>query len=159
TTVLASFRQSLRDAGYVEGQNIAIEQHWANDQLDLLPSLATDLVRRRVAVIVAGGGPPSTLAAKSATPTIPIVIVAGSDAVALGLVASLNRPGGNVTGVSFITSELEAKRLGLLREIVPQAGALGYLSDARFQFQASRQLTDQVLQAARTLGVEMVVVA
>jgi putative ABC transport system substrate-binding protein len=156
TAVLASFRQSLKEAGFVEGQNLAIEYRWASDQLDRLPALAADLVGRRVAVIVAGGGPPSTLAAKSATATIPIVLVTGSDPVALGLVASLNRPGGNVTGVTFITSRLAGKRLDLLCELVPQATTVAYFSDPRFQTAAEE--TNDVLVAARTLGRQVFVV-
>jgi putative ABC transport system substrate-binding protein len=151
TAVLAGFRQSLKDAGYVEGQNIAIEYRWGNDQLDRLPALAADLVARRVAVIVAGGGSPSTLAAKSATTNIPIVLVTGSDPVALGLVASLNRPGGNITGVTFVTSMLAAKRLGLLRELVPQATTVAYLSDPRFD-----SAKDEVLAAAGALGLQII---
>src|SRR5262252_4010543 len=124
-TVLTGFRQGLKDAGYVEGQNVAVEYRWANDQLDRLPALAADLVRR-AAVIVAGGGAPSTLAARSATATVPIVLVTGSDPVALGLVASLNRPGGNITGVTFLTSKLASKRLDLMRDLVPGATSVGY---------------------------------
>jgi putative ABC transport system substrate-binding protein len=156
TAVLAAFRQSLKETGYVEGQNLAIEYRWANDQLDRLPELAADLVRRRVAAIVAGGGAPSTLSAKSATTTIPIVLVTGSDPVTLGLVASLNRPGGNITGVTFITSKLAGKRLDLLRELVPQATTVAYLSDPRFQPAGTE--TNDVLAAARALGREVVVV-
>jgi putative ABC transport system substrate-binding protein len=154
--VLTAFRESLKAAGYVENQNIAIEFRWANDQLEQLPELAADLVRRRVAIIVAGGGPPSTLAAKAATTTIPIVLVTGSDPVALGLVASLNRPGGNITGVTFITSQLASKRLSLLRDLVPQVTKIGYLSAPRFQTAGGEM--DDVLAAASALGREPVVV-
>jgi len=156
TAVLAGFRQGLKEAGYVEGENVAIEYRWANDQLDQLPELAADLVRRRVAVIVAGGGAPSTLAAKSATMTVPIVLVTGSDPVALGLVASLNRPGGNITGITFLTSKLASKRLDLMRELVPQATTVAYLSDPRFQPAGIE--TNDVLTAARALDLEVVVV-
>jgi putative tryptophan/tyrosine transport system substrate-binding protein len=134
---------------------LAIEYRWANEQLDRLPALAADLVTHKVAVIVAGGGSPSTLAAKGATTTTPIVLVTGSDPVALGLVASLNRPGGNITGVTFITSELATKRIGLLHDLVPQAKIIGYLTAP--QFQTGTRETDDVLAAARALGLQVIV--
>jgi putative ABC transport system substrate-binding protein len=154
--VLGAFRKSLSEAGYIEGQNLKIEYRWANDQLDQLPALAADLVRRRVSVIVAGGGSQSTLAAKAATSTIPIVLVTGSDPVALGLVASMNRPGGNITGVTFITSILASKRVGLLSDLVPRASTIGYFSSSRFQ--TSDRETNDVLAAGRTLGRQVIVV-
>jgi putative ABC transport system substrate-binding protein len=125
--LVTAFGQGLNEAGFVEGKNVAIEYRWADDHHDRLPALAADLVRRPVAVIVANAV--STQAAKTATSTIPIVAITGVDPVRTGLVTSLNRPGGNVTGVMFTTSDLTAKRLGLLHELAPKATVVGVLLD------------------------------
>ena len=153
--VVAGFRRGLEDAGFVVDRNVAIEFHWANDEPERLPMLAADLVRRRVAMIVAGGGAGPALAAKAATSTIPIVVAFGSDPVKLGLVASLNRPSGNVTGVTFITTELAGKRVDLLRELIPQVTTIAYLSDPRAP--TVRPQTSDTLAAARALGRELIV--
>ena len=153
---IAALRQGLKDGGYIEGQNVAIEFRWANSRADQLPKLADDLVRRRVAVILATGGNAPALAAKAATTTIPIVFVTGADPVRAGLVASLNRPGGNVTGVSFLVEQLGSKMLGLLRELVPNTKTFGLLANPSNP-NTSRQIAD-TQTAARTLGVQLQIV-
>ena len=145
-----AFRRGLGEKGYVEGKNVAIEYRWAENQYDRLPALAADLVRRQVAVIVATGGAPTARAAKAATATIPIVFTAGSDPVQDGLVDSLNRPGGNVTGVSFLTDALGAKRLGQLREIIPRTATVAVLINPQGP-DAQNQLKD-VPAAAQSIG-------
>ena len=124
---VAAFHQGLKDTGFVEGQNVAIEYRWAHGQYDRLPELVADLVRRRVTVLAATGGDPSPQIPKAATQTIPIVFTANGDVVRNGLVASLSRPGGNVTGITIFGAPVVTKRLQLLRELVPQAAALTYL--------------------------------
>jgi putative tryptophan/tyrosine transport system substrate-binding protein len=148
---LGGFRQGLKDTGYVEGENVAIEYRWADNQTDRLPALAAELVRRRVAVIV--GNTPAAFAAKAATTTIPIVFIVAEDPVRLGLVASLARPGGNLTGVNFFTGELVAKRLELLRELVPRAARVAVLVNPAGP-DAETTLKD-VEPAARAIGLQI----
>jgi putative tryptophan/tyrosine transport system substrate-binding protein len=150
-----AFLQSLKETGYVMGQNVAIEYRWADNQTDRLPALAADLVRRRVAVVVAPNAP-AALAAKAATMTIPIVFASGADPVALGLVASLNRPGANVTGSAILTAELGPKRLQLLRELIPNAAVFGVLADSANP--ATQSVIADLQAAARPLGLQLVVV-
>jgi putative tryptophan/tyrosine transport system substrate-binding protein len=152
---LVAFRRGLSQAGYVEHRNVGIEYRWAEGQYGRLPALAADLARLGVSVIAATGGTPSALAAKAATATIPIVFIAGTDPVTLGLVSSLSRPGGNVTGVSFLVNELGPKRLGLLHELVPSATAIGVLTNPANPL--SRSEASDVQTAARTLGLRVYV--
>jgi putative ABC transport system substrate-binding protein len=150
--LMAAFRQGLSEAGYVEGQNVTIEYRWAEGHYDRLPALAADLVGRKVDLIVASS-PPSALAAKSATSTIPIVFRGGADPVGEGLVASLARPGGNLTGVSNLADELTAKRLELLSDLVPRAGVIALLMNPN-NATAERIIRD-VQEAARTKGLQL----
>jgi putative ABC transport system substrate-binding protein len=152
TSPVASFRQGLSEDGYIEGQNVAIEYRWAEGAYERLAALAADLVRRQVTVIFAGG-PPAARAAKAATKTIPIVFTSGGDPIELGLVSSLNRPGGNVTGVSFLLDELGAKRLELLRELVPTATSIGFLINPTRPSSESEIKYPQ--QAAQTFGMQL----
>ena len=155
TPILAAFRQGLKETGFVEAQNVVIEYRWAEGQHDRLPSLVSDLVRREVAVIVCGGGNFSAPAAKAATTTIPIIFAMGGDPVEFGLVASLNRPGGNITGVSQLTSTLLAKQLELLHELVPTGTVIGMLVNPDVA-DIENQLKN-VREAARALGLQIVV--
>ncbi len=152
TPFMAAFRQGLSEAGYVEGQNLAIEYRWAEGHYDRLPALAADLVGRKVDLIMASS-PPSALAAKSATSTIPIVFRGGADPVGDGLVASLARPGGNLTGASAVADDLTAKRLELLSELVPQARVIALLVNPN-NSTAERIMRD-VQEAARAKGVQL----
>jgi putative tryptophan/tyrosine transport system substrate-binding protein len=151
---LNALRRALKGTGYVEGENVTIVYRWAEGRYDRLPELAADLVRRRVAVIAALGGVPSAMAAKAATTTIPVVFLVSEDPVSLGLVASLARPGGNLTGVNFFNAELTAKRLELLRELVPAATRVAVLVNP-----ANAETTESVLRdvaaAARTMGLQI----
>jgi putative ABC transport system substrate-binding protein len=151
---IAALLQSLKEAGFVAGQNVAVEYLYAENQLDRLPALADDLLRRRVAVIVAPSTP-AALAAKTATTTIPIVFVTGADPVALGLVASLNRPGANLTGIASLRVELGPKQLQLLRELISNAARFGVLVDPGFTNTPS--LVANLQGAARTLGLQLFV--
>jgi putative ABC transport system substrate-binding protein len=149
--VLVALRQGLSESGFVEGRNFAVEYRYAEGRIDRLPSLAADLVRRQVTVIVATGGVQGALAAKTATATIPIVFTTAGDPVKEGLVQRLNRPGGNLTGVTTSFAEAGPKRLGLLREIVPKAAAIGVLVNPSDPINASSE-TDGIRAAARSIG-------
>jgi putative ABC transport system substrate-binding protein len=151
--VVAAFRRGLAENGYAEGQDVTVEYRWARGHYDRLPALAAELVRRPVTIIAATGGEPAARAAMAATTTIPIVGTFSEDPVVNGLIASLNRPGGNVTGISNMSSSLEPKRLGLLHELVPQAKAVGVLLNPTWP-PAARQLRDSQ-EAARAIGLQL----
>ena len=153
TRFLAAFRRGLKETGFIEGQNVAIEFRWAEGRYDRLPELAADLVQRRVAVLVATGGATSALAAKAATTTIPIVFSSGADPVELGLVASISRPGANSTGVNLLTNTLMGKRLEILREVVPNAAVTGVLVNPNSATAQSQLAETQ--QAARTIDQQV----
>ena len=158
TERLRGFRQGLKDTGYVEGENIIIVYRWAENQFDRLPVLAAELVRREVAVIVASGGPPVSFAAKAATTTSPIVFLSGVDPVRLGLVASLARPGGNLTGINFFARELESKPLELPQELVPTATRIAVLVNPANPVSAEstvRSTVRDVETAARAMGLQI----
>jgi putative ABC transport system substrate-binding protein len=155
THLVAAFRQGLKEAGFIEGQNVAIEYRSAEDRVHHLPALVAELVRQQPALIV--GNTPSALAAKVATTTVPIVFVTGNDPVINGLVASLSRPGGNTTGVSFLSSASVTKRLELLRQLVPKAGAIAMLVNPKTDPDAEKELRD-VQAAALASGQALIVV-
>src|SRR5712671_246573 len=150
---LRGFRQGLKETGYLEGENVAIIYRFAENQVDRLPALAADLVGRRVAVI-ATGGPPATLAAKATTATIPTIFLVGDDPVRLGLVASFSRPGGNMTGINVFNSEVAAKRLELLRYLVPRAARIAVLVNPADATMTETQL-NEMDTAARAMGLEI----
>jgi putative tryptophan/tyrosine transport system substrate-binding protein len=154
---VSGFRQGLKETGFVENENVAIVYHWAEGQYDRLPKLAADLVSRHVSVIMATGGLPSSLAAKEATETIPIVFTLGSDPVKFGVVPSLNRPNGNVTGVTLFTYLLDAKRVELLHELVPGASVIALLVNPNSPAQADTQFAD-VKTACGKFGQELLIV-
>ena len=153
-----AFRKALNETGYVEGQNVMVEYHWLEGRYDRLPALMADLVRRHVAVIATPGGTPAALAAKAATTTIPIVFGVAENPVKMGLVANLARPGGNATGINFFLSELVAKRLGLLHDLVPKAVRIAVLVNPANAVTAEATLRD-IPEAARAIGLQIQVLS
>ena len=152
-SVVAAFRQGLRETGFIEGQNLGIAFRWAEGRYDKLPALASELVSLPVTLLFAAGGPPSAFAAKSATSTIPVVFSGASDPVEIGLVPSLNQPGGNVTGMAIFSASLGTKRLELMKELMPNAGVIGYLLNPAHQ--KSEIETKSVVAAAGALGIDV----
>ena len=153
--IVAAVREGLKETGFIEGQNLVVEYRWADNHLDRLPALAAELVSRKVDVIVTSGSIPPAIAAKAATSTIPIVFHTGLDPVAAGLVANLNRPGGNITGVTFLTEASTSKRLGLLRDLVPAANIIGLLANPA---EATETVTKELETITRSLGLTLHVV-
>jgi putative ABC transport system substrate-binding protein len=151
---MRGFRQGLRESGYIEAENLRIEYRWAENQPDRLPALAADLVSRRVAAIAVTGGPPAVLAAKAASSTIPVVFITGDDPIRLGFVTNLARPEGNLTGVSFFNAELAAKRLALLRELVPAAARVAILVNPAIGVVSEATLKD-LEQPAQAMGMQL----
>src|SRR6476660_6489748 len=151
-SIVAAFRQGLRETGFIEGQNLGIAFRWAEGLYDRLPALASELVSLPVTLLFAAGGPPSAFAAKGATSTIPIVFSAAFDPVEIGLVPSLNQPGGNITGMGIFNASLGTKRLELMKELMPNVGVIGYLlnpADGKGAIE-----TESVVAASRALGIE-----
>jgi putative ABC transport system substrate-binding protein len=155
--LLAGFQQGMREAGFLEGRNIQIEYRWAEGRYEQLPALANDLARRGIAVLVATGGEPAALAAKGSTQTIPIVFLIGGDPVKMGLVASMNQPGGNVTGLTLLSTEIERKRLALLQELLPKASLIAMLINP--DFPATENRRQDVMEAASRVGLKTTVVS
>jgi putative ABC transport system substrate-binding protein len=153
--LVEAFRQGLKDGGFVEGQNVTVEYRWAHGDYSRLPALARELVDRGVAVLLGIGGDASALAAKAATSTIPVVFGMGSDPVQAGMVASLNRPGGNVTGVNLLANDLEPKRLGLLNELVPGTVMIGALLNPKFP--PATQQAKELREAAQAIGRPLII--
>ena len=154
-SLVASFRQGLGETGFVEGQNVTIEYRWSDGRDDRLPAMAADLVGRKADIIATSGGPSAALSAKHATATIPIAFVIGTDPVELGIVASLARPGGNLTGVSMLTTELNSKRVELLLELVPQSRTIALLVNPNYR--GTEQIIREVRAATSTKGAELTI--